>query len=257
MLATVELAFRLGRRMKPCTTDATRAQLSALQSAVLTLVALLLSFSFAMAEARYSARLHLVADESNAIETTLLRAAMLPADIRPEVEDLFKRYVEARLRFHEAGIDRQRLQAANDETERLQAQLWERGTQAARRDRRSLPTALFLQSLNQVIDLHTLRLVELKNRVPAAILLFLCGMALIGAGIVGYDCGLTGTRSPVVTTLTMLAFVAVIALILDFDRPEHGFVRVSQSSMVDLHRRQLAPKATTRLLSPYPQPLTD
>jgi hypothetical protein len=240
LLVTVELGFRLGRHMRVRTSDAMRAQMSSLQSAMLTLVALLLGFSLAMAEARYDKRLHLVADESNAIETTLLRAAMLPRDLRPEVEQLFTRYVDARLRFGEAGSNRERLRAASDETQRLQAQLWERGTEAARRDRRSLPTALFLQSLNQVIDLHTLRVVELHNRVPAAILLLLVCMAVVASALIGYDCGLTGARSPVATTLTVIAFIAVIALIIDFDRPDRGFVRVGQSSMVDLHHRQLA-----------------
>jgi hypothetical protein len=233
LLAAVELAYRAGRRHGPLD-QATLVPLGTLQTAVLSLLALLLGFSFALAESRYSTRKRLVVDESNAIGTTYLRAELLPPDTRAEVQRLLARYVDARVAFHEAGTHRARVTATGAEAERVQAQLWRRGVAAAERDPRAVTTGLFLQSLNQVIDLETLRLVALENRVPAAILILLLFVALVAAALIGYGCGAVGSRHFVITTLTIVAFLAVMALIVDFDRPERGLVRVSQQSMVRL-----------------------
>ncbi|MGZ3441950.1 MAG: bestrophin-like domain, partial [Polyangia bacterium] len=236
LLLAVEGGFRLGRRVAARRSEASRAEMTTIQSAILGLLALLLGFSFAMAEARYQTRRDLVLAESNAIGTTFLRAALLPDPPRAEIAQLLERYVDARIAFHAAGSNRARLRRASSEAEELQAQLWARGAEAAALDVRATTTALFLQSLNEVIDTHAKRIVALENRVPQSILLLLVFVAIISCGLIGYGNGLGGARNFVVSLVTVIVFCAVMVMIVDLDRPDRGLVRVPQQSMLRLRR---------------------
>ncbi|MCU1279300.1 MAG: hypothetical protein JWM53_2846 [bacterium] len=234
LLATVEGCFRLGRRVAARRAAASRTELTTLQGAVLGLLALLLGFSFAMAEARYQTRRDLVIAESNAIGTTLLRAQLLPDPPRAELTQLLERYIDARVAFHAAGTDRARLRRASAEAERLQAELWARGAAEALRDVQAETTPLFLQSLNDVIDLHARRIVALENRVPESILMLLLVVATIACGLIGYGNGLAGDRNFVTTLFMVIVYCAVMLLIVDLDRPDRGLVRVPQQSLLRL-----------------------
>jgi hypothetical protein len=237
LLAMVEGCFQVGRRVAARRrTEASRTQLTTIQGALLGLLALLLGFSFAMAEARYQTRKDLVIEESNAIGTAFLRAQLLPDPPRAEIARLLECYVDARVAFHAAGYDRARLHRASAEAERLQAELWARGAAVAQLDVQAETTALFLQSLNDVIDLHARRIVALENRVPKTILVLLLFVGAISCGLIGYGNGLGGDRNLLMTLLLVLVYCAVMLMIVDLDRPDRGLVRVPQQSMLRLRR---------------------
>jgi len=138
------------------------------------------------------------------------------------------------LAFYDAGIDRVRLDAASTTATRLQEQLWMVTVDLAERDPHSLPIGLFIESLNDVIDLDEKRLRALENHVPETALVLVCGVAAVALGFVGHSCGLRGTRHFASTALVATLIVLVLAIILDLDRPRRGLIRVSQDSMVRL-----------------------
>jgi hypothetical protein len=94
-LIATEIGFRRGRGIAPGLADQSRSQLSTLQTAMVGLLALLLAFSFAMAESRFEARQRLMVDESNAIGTAYLRSRMLPEPYQSEVAKLLRAYTDA------------------------------------------------------------------------------------------------------------------------------------------------------------------
>jgi hypothetical protein len=205
-----------------------------LQAASLGLLALLLGFSFSMALTRFDTRKQLVLDEANAIETTYLRAQLLPDPVRKEVSDLFRRYVDVRLEFYQAGINQRRLQMVDDETENLHRALWSYAVSAARHDPRAIPTGLFIQSLNDVIDLHAKRVTALENHVPESIFVLLMIVATLSLGLVGYGAGMGRDRNLLPTVISVILIASVILLIMDLDRPRRGLIKVSQESMLHL-----------------------
>jgi hypothetical protein len=234
LLAT-EAGFLLGRRSQSTTDDHSKSQIYTIQGAALGLLALLLGFTFAMAMSRYDIRKQLVLEESNAIGTTFLRAQLLPEPTRQEVSNLLRRYVEVRLEFHEAGNDQKRLREVGGTTERLHNQLWARGASMGEKDPRAVTTGLFLQSLNEMIDLHAKRLNAQENHVPEITLVLLFFVAFMATGLIGYGCGLSGLRNFFVTIISSILIAAVILVIIDLDRPSRGLIRVSQQRMIDLH----------------------
>ena len=70
-------------RRRPAKTDEL-ADLDVVQTAALTLLALIIGFSFSMAVSRYDQRKDYEEAEANAIGTEYLRADLLPAEIAPQ-----------------------------------------------------------------------------------------------------------------------------------------------------------------------------
>lgn len=233
-LAAIELGFRLGLRQRDRSDDAAKSQLGALQAGLLGLLALLLGFTFNMAVSRFDVRKTLVLDEANAIGTTYLRARFLPPPHQQEAARLLKEYVAARLDFYRAGIDADRLAAASASAARIQQQLWTHAAMSAAQDPRSVPIGLFIQSLNDVIDLSEKHQVALDDHVPGAVMYLLFIVAAGALGFIAYGSGLAGRRRHGLTGAFALMVAIVLAIIIDLDRPRRGLILVSQASMVRL-----------------------
>jgi hypothetical protein len=128
--------------------------MSTIQAAVLGLLALLLGFTFSMAASRFEARKELVRDETNAIGTTYLRTQFLPEPYKSNAARLLRQYVDTRLELQQFSHIPESLADINVRTAHLQDQLWSEAVAVADRDPRSVPTGLFIQALNEVIDGH-------------------------------------------------------------------------------------------------------
>jgi hypothetical protein len=116
LLVATELGFRRGRVIRGRLEDPAKAELTTLQGAMVGLLALLLAFSFAMAESRFETRRQLVLEEANAIGTTYLRSQALGEPYHTKVVTLIREYVSNRLEYYAAGIDPQKLDEVNKET---------------------------------------------------------------------------------------------------------------------------------------------
>jgi hypothetical protein len=228
------LGFWLGRRFGACLDDKSASQFSTVQGAILGLLGLLLAFTFAMAASRYDARKQLVIDESNAIGTAYLRAQVLPEPHRAAVGALLREYTAVRLLFFEAGVDPVKLRSAIEHTQQLQDRLWEQAVAISRQDVRAVTSGLFLESLNEVFDLHARRLAALENRVPEVILLLLYVVAVVTIAMLGYGAGLGERRSLVPAFIALFLVATILLTIIDLDRPRRGLIQVSQRSMLSL-----------------------
>jgi hypothetical protein len=234
LIAALEVGSRLGRKARAQIDDAGKSQANSLQGAIIGLLALLLAFTLSMAISRYETRRQLVLDEANAVGTTYLRAKMLPPPYTTDAANLLRQYVANRLEFFNAGIDQARIQAAGDQATQLQQQLWSIAIAASAQDNRSVPTGLFIQTLNDTIDLQAKRLAAFNNRVPETVIWLLLGVSVAAAGIVGYNNGL-GNRRHVFGALTLIVLLVVIIwVIVDLDRPRRGLILISQQSMIDV-----------------------
>lgn len=204
------------------------------QASMLGMLALLLGFTFAVASSRYDARRVLAVDESNALGTTFLRAQMLPEPYRTDISDMLRKYVDLRISTRSYVDNPGKVMAARRETEDLQQQIWKQAVGVAKVDPHSVITGLFVNSLNESIDLYSSRTELFLARVPAFILWILSFIAIAAFVITGYSFGLAGQSSPVVVALMSLMVAAVIVMIVDLDRPAVGPTQISQQTLVDL-----------------------
>jgi hypothetical protein len=237
IIVAVELGYRLGRWRHRRAEHETEGAVGGMVAAELGLLAFMLAITFSLAASRFDDRRKILLDEANAIGTCYLRAAMLPPDHRDAVRRSLREYVDVRLSALRDGS----LEEAIRRTDALHAELWNQATAAAEKDPRSVPIGLFVQSLNDVIDLHAKRLqAGLRSRLPVTIWAALFAISAFSFTAMGYHEGLSGKcRSPAIIAVT-LGFAIVIWLVADLERPHQGMLRVSQQPMVELQKSMQA-----------------
>ena len=103
----------------------------------------------------------------------------------------------------------------------------------AAKDNGIVPTRLFIQTLNEMIDNQEKRLTALRSQVPNVVLITLYAVAAIAAGFTGYASGLEARCSRLPVYIMGVLVSGVILLIQDLDRPTAGFIRTSQQPMID------------------------
>ena len=120
-------------------------------------------------------------------------------------------------------------------SEELHSLLWSKVVALIEKSPSSVVTGLFIQSLNDMLDLHGKRVtVGLRNRIPTTIFLTLYFVAFLSMAMMGYQAGLIGMRSLVANLALVITFSAVLMLITDLERPSQKLFGVSQQSIVEL-----------------------
>jgi hypothetical protein len=225
-----ELGFRHGRKRRDHAGEDEKSQVRTVLAALIGLLGLFLAFSFDMVAERFETRKTLVIKEANAISTAYLRAGMIPDPHRTRVRELLRKYVEERLGVHPENFE-ERLQQAVA----LQHALWTHAEAIGDQHSDSEIVALFVQSLNDVIDVHEERLASgVHHRLPITLLAALFLVSLLAIGSLGHSSGLTHYRSPLPILAIILAIIIVETLIIDLDRPLAGLFDVRQDVMSEL-----------------------
>lgn len=232
-LLVAELGFRLGRRQLDRSDDPERSHVSALQAALLGLLALLLGFNFAMASSRFDARKALIEDEASSIRTAWLRSQLLTPPNAEKTSALLRDYAAARIDFLRAGTDGVLLERASNEATKIQTELWS-STESMMSQEPSSVMAQFIQSLNDLINLSEKRRVALDNHVPDVVLHLLFTVALGAFGFIAYGYGLTGLRRHYSTGVFAILIALVLTTIVDLDQPRSGFIQVDEGTMIRL-----------------------
>jgi hypothetical protein len=234
LLLAVEVGVRLGARARARRKGQGIAELGPIQGSVLGLLGLLLAFTYSLAAGRYDARRELVIREANAIGTAYLRAGLLPEPRRGEIRAILRQYVESRIAPDDVVRDPVKMAEAVRRSERVLQTLWPAASRNIESQPPTVLDSLMFQALNEVIDLHTERLAAFGYRVPQIILWLLFFVAAVAMVMTGFGGGLSGSRGLFFTSTLAVLVTAVIMVILDFDHPRSGLIRVSQQSMIQL-----------------------
>jgi len=230
LLGAIEVGRWFGVRAKPQGTGS----VPTLEASILGLLALMIGFTFAVALSRFEARRQGVLNEANAIGTTALRARLLPAPHSQDCLKLLRDYVQVRLDLTQKTSSPLDLKPALARSNAIQEALWQQAKEVAAKNNGMVPTGLFIQSLNEMIDDHEKRLVALISGVPNIVLIVLYTIAMVASAFAGYAAGVEAQRSRGPMYVAMALFIAVILLIQDLDRPTSGFITASQQPMQDV-----------------------
>ncbi len=229
-LLSVECGYLLGERQRKSGRKEPESPIGAIVASTLGLLAFLLAFTFNMAAGRFDDRREAVLTEANAIGTAYLRADFLDEPLKSKAKRLFREYVDARTLISTTTSAAELIK----KSETLQNELWTLAVIAGKNHDSPL-SALFVSALNQVIDMHSVRVsARFYARVPEVIwicLMLVAALTMIG---VGYYCGLAGSRSWSETIILVVTFSLVILLVADLDRPSQGFLRTPQQPLHDL-----------------------
>lgn len=199
-------------------------------AATLTLLGLLIGFSFSMAATRYDQRKNLEESEANAIGTEYLRADLLSADDGAKLREQLRRYVEVRVQFYIAS--EREVREIDAQTARLQKELWAAVVIPATRQPTPL-VALAVSGMNDVINAQGYIQAAWWNRIPGSTWIFMALIAVCANGLVGFGLRSITPRSPFLMILPLLVALAFL-LIDDIDTPRHGLITVAPKNLITL-----------------------
>jgi hypothetical protein len=233
-LLTLGLFVRLGffLTIKRPVTEDERDDLNLVISASVTLLALIIGFSFSMAVSRYDQRKNYEEEEANAIGTEYLRADLLPAADAASVRHLMRQYLQQRLQFYTVR-DPRLLTSVDTETTRLQTEMWST-VQNAAKAQPTAAVALVVAGMNDVLNREGYTQAAWWNRIPFGAWSLMITLAICCSLLLGY--GTTHERwfllSMVLPFLVSIAFF----LIADIDSPRRGVIRVAPQNLISLSR---------------------
>lgn len=206
-----------------------RNDLAMLETATLTLLGLIVAFSFSMAISRYDKRKDYEANEANAIGTEYYRATLLPEKDRDIVQGLLKNYLQQRLAFYKSRSE-QELQRINQTTNQLELQMWST-VQTVAAAQPTPTVALVAMGMNAVLDNRGYTQAAWWNRIPVAAWDLMVAIAILCNLLVGYSAYRTGTHLFIVLPLALsISFL----LISDLDSPRGGIINVAPQNLLSV-----------------------
>jgi len=231
-LAALWFAARLGtllRKRFGAVVDEAREDLGIVRSAALTLLALIIGFTFSMALGRYDQRKNCEEAEANAIGTEYLRAELLPAADAGRVQALLRDYLDHRILFYEVR-DPQRIRQISAGTTQLQAQLWA----AILAPAAAQPTpivGLAVSGMNDVFNAQGYTQAAWWNRIPLAAWALLGTIAVCCSLLLGYGARSSAAEGRMHVVLPFVLAVA-FALIADIEAPHAGVILVEPHNLI-------------------------
>jgi hypothetical protein len=205
-----------------------RDDLGVIQAAALTLLGLLIGFTFSMAIDRYEQRKNYEEAEANAIGTEYVRADLLPAADATRVRELLKSYLEQRIRFYTTR-DSKQLSQIDMTTNQLQNELW--SVVQSRAATQPTPIiALAVSGMNDVLNSQGYTQAAWWNRIPFEAWVLLVAIAIGCNLLLGYG----AHRMSFLFIVLPLAVSVSLLLIADIDSPRSGVIHVKPQNLVSL-----------------------
>jgi hypothetical protein len=191
--------------------------------------------------------------EISAIDSAYRGADLLDERVQHAAKDLLKQFASLRLETSKAADsnDMGRVMEMIRESERMHDMLWSIAESSMAGQGEGQSTGLFAQSVLAMINAHDHRLqAALFNRISPVIWITLFLMSLLSMVVMGYQAGLTGTRSRLATWTLAFTFSAVMVLVTDLDRPRSSLFQMNQQLMVELNNSMSADIDVKRSISP-------
>jgi len=217
------------RKRKPALGEDYHDEFMFVLGGTLTLLGLIIAFTFSMAVNRYDQRKNYEEQEANAIGTEYVRSDLLPPEDATKVRALLKSYLEQRIaeyRTRGAG----RLQELGARTANLQAELWS----AVARPASTKPTpinAVLVLGMNEVLNSQSYTQASWWNRIPTAAWALVTLISIFCNLLIGY--GSHGKKAFLFVILPIALAIALF-LIADIDSPRGGLIRVQPQNLENL-----------------------
>ena len=215
-----------------------------MQTALLALVGLILAFGLTLAIGRYDSRRAAVVDDANAIGTTYLRAQTLPEPLRSRSLRLIVRRTDASLRLSSAVPTTPAFASAIARENVIIRRLWRLAGEDLAADPRGNASRLYVETLNEMINMQTARVAALNNRIPGAVLVLEVLGAAFAFGLLALFTAMLGRGA---TSVVLAAALVTLLLLvtLDLDRPTRALIRVPDAALISLRASMVPPPAAS------------
>ena len=197
-------------------------------SAILTLLGLIIGFSFSMAITRYDQRKTLEEAEASAIGTEYVRADFLAVPNAAKVRRLLRDYLDQRLLFYTTRDDRELVQI-DAATAQLEGELWS-AVQVPTAAQPTPPLTITAMGMNDVLNSKGYTQAAWLNRIPIAAWCLMVAIAVCCTLLIGYGARRGAARTTLLLVLPLVISIS-FTLIADIDSPRGGVVRVRAENL--------------------------
>ena len=198
--------------------------------AALTLLGLVIGFSFSMAVGRYDQRKNYEEAEANAIGTEYLRADLLPEADGARVRELLRRYLDLRIQHYRARNDDD-LRRIDADTAGVQGELWSATSANVKEQQPISVVTLTVGGMNDVLNSQGYTEAAWRYRIPGEAWVLLLVTAICCCLLFGFQARRVEPRLAIV--LPLLVAIALF-LIADIDSPRSGVIRVHPQNLESL-----------------------
>jgi hypothetical protein len=228
LLVALETGYRVGLAKRKQIKDAEAGGGGVVLTSMFATLSLILAFTYGFTINRYDHRREAVITEANALGTAFLRAGFIDGPEAVELREALLAYARTRVVFVEVNTLRA------DAVERslvAQARLWPLIERIVKSKPRDPIEALLVESMNEVIDMDTSRLAASFDRLPQPVFWILVLVAAASVSVAGFNAGLGGFISRWRMSALTFVLAAVMLIIIDFDRPQDGLIRITQEPL--------------------------
>jgi hypothetical protein len=224
------VGFRIGRRRRD---RGDRTGMGKVGEATLTLMALLLGFSFAVSLQKHDARRLAIVADSNAIGDFYTAASMLKEPVRSQLHDVIRDYAKHRFDLVEAHTSEAELQAALKEVAAMQNRMTELVRQALDAGDTATATPI-VTTLNGVTSMHASRLSTYRDVLPGSVVVLLFVASIAAIALLGLHDGTEPMGHLKSDAIFIVLIVCCVYVTLDLNQAHRGMIQVSQEPMVKL-----------------------
>lgn len=202
---------------------------SIVQAATLTLLALLIGFSFSVAVNRYDQRKDCESEEANAIGTEYLRTDLLSAANASKAREQLKKYLDLRISWYQLA-DKEKIIQIDKKTAAIEGDLWQTMKNEAHLST-SPVTALSIAGMNDVINTQGYTQAAWIKRFPASAWVLLITIAIFCNILIGY--GAHSRKSNKVYLFILPVMIATsLALVADISSPRGGLILIEPQNLI-------------------------
>lgn len=211
----------------------TAQDLGIIQTATLTLLGLIIGFTFSMAIDRHDQRMVLEEGEANAIGTEYLRADLLPSKTATATKDLLNQYLDQRIFFY-SNQSTEQINEIQQKTTETQNAMWNTILPIAK-TQNTPAIALVVSGMNDVLNSQGYVQASWWNRIPYTAWSLMTAIAICANLLVGF-----GARNFQKNIGLFMIFPFVISvsffLIADIDSPRGGVIRIKPQNLIALKK---------------------
>ena len=206
------------------------------KTGLITLLSLLIGFTFSMSGQRYQSYKNSMINEVNCINAAAIKSDLYPEPYRSEFLKYFSEYTESRINFFDAGTNLEKLNDSKRISSYAAKKIWGLSSRLINDPQMGIISRLMIPSLTEMFDAAKTRESILRSKVPIWILLLLVIITYLTVYITGYGCNSLRKKEIIFILSFAVSITLVIFVILDLDRPDSGLIKptVEQEAMLEL-----------------------
>jgi hypothetical protein len=202
-------------------------------TSMFALLGLILAFTYGAGVSRFDARKQAVVLEVNAIQNAFSLADVAAEPGRTQLKRALLDYARTRIPKPGQRFSQEQIQEVIQKSLQAQSKLRPITIQIIEQTSSGGSWRL-IAAVNQVINAHTIRIAAKFDELPLAVILMLILVASASLSVAGFNAGISGRLNRLRMTTFAFVLMGVLLIILDFDQPVDGFIRVHHGSLTNI-----------------------